>query len=192
MDKIYEQIWNLAKPHYKKGRPQDVTHIEWIMKEAKLVAKQEKLDETILIPLAILHDVGYSRVPKDNSYKKQIRELHMQEGSIIAREILEKLKYPKAQKEKIIYYVSIHDSWAIGNSKEFRKDKILGAFNDLDFIWMTTPIGFETVRKMIGKTPQEMIEYIVSDEKYKLRPMNKTTQKLFNQYLENIKKTIRN
>ncbi len=188
MDKIYEKIWNLAKPHYKKGRPQDIAHIEWIMKEAEIVAKEEKLDKTILIPLVILHDVGYSKIPEGNSYKKQIRELHMQEGAIIAREILEKLNYPEAQKEKIVYYVSIHDSWAIGNSKEFTKDNMLAAFNDLDFTWMATPTGFETVRTMIGKSREGMIKYIEFDEKHKLRPMNKTTKQLFNQYLEQIKK----
>jgi hypothetical protein len=36
MNKIYNQIWQLAKPYYKKGRTMDIDHIEWIMKEAQI------------------------------------------------------------------------------------------------------------------------------------------------------------
>lgn len=189
MKQVYDKIWELAKPYYKKGRPMDINHIEWMMKDAFLVCQEEHLDDSLLLPLVILHDVGYAEVPEDNPFKLNLRKVHMEAGAKIARHILEKLNYPEAQKEKIVYYVSVHDSWAIGNSKEFNKNHILGAFNDLDFIWMVTPVGFETVRTTIGKSPQEMLEYIEFDEKHKLRPFStKITENLYKKYFENRKR----
>jgi len=64
MKKVYKKIWESAKPHYKKGRPMDKDHIEWMMKEGMYVCKQEKLNDSLLLPLIILHDVGYSKTPK--------------------------------------------------------------------------------------------------------------------------------
>jgi hypothetical protein len=37
MKQIYREIWELAKPYYEKGRPMDIDHIRWMMKDAFLV-----------------------------------------------------------------------------------------------------------------------------------------------------------
>ena len=104
MKKVYSQIWNLAKPHYKKGRPMDIDHIQWMMKDAALVCKKEKLDDSLLLPLVILHDVGYAEVPKDNPFKLNLRKAHMKAGAKIARRILEQVKYPADKINKLEYY----------------------------------------------------------------------------------------
>ena len=116
MNQIYEDIWKLAKSYYEKGRPMDIDHIEWMMKDAFLVCQKENLDDSLLLPLVILHDVGYAEVPKDNPFKLNLRKAHMEAGAKIARHILEKLNYPKDKIKKIEYYVSVHDNWALGDN----------------------------------------------------------------------------
>ena len=36
---VYKRIWEKARPYYEKGRPHDVRHIEWMMKEASRIAE---------------------------------------------------------------------------------------------------------------------------------------------------------
>ena len=115
MKKIYSKIWELAKPFYKKGRPMDIDHIEWMMKESILVCKKENIDDSLLLSLVILHDTGYFKAPKENPFKLNLRKIHMKAGAEIAREILQKVKYPDDKIEKIVYFVSVHDNWAFGD-----------------------------------------------------------------------------
>jgi HD superfamily phosphodiesterase len=189
MKKVHDQIWKLAKPYYLRGRPMDIDHIEWMMKDALLVCKNEDIDETLLLPLVILHDVGYANVPKDNPYKLNLRKAHMKEGAKIAKEILKKVNYPVNKTKKIVYYVSVHDNWAFDQNDIYKNDKILGNFTDLDFIWMATPKGFPAMKKILNKNSTEMYNDLKNDEKIIKRPFSsKTTLMLFNKYLNKIKK----
>ncbi|MFH1564888.1 MAG: HD domain-containing protein [bacterium] len=185
MKETYKKMWKLAKPHYQKGRPMDIDHIEWMMKDALLVCKKEKIDDSLLLPLVILHDVGYSKTPKGNPFRLDLKKTHMKAGAEIAKEILQKLDYPDDKIEKIFYYVSVHDKWIFGEDDLFKKDIILGVFNDLDFMWMATPKGFPALMKILKKNPGEMIEYLEKNEKIKRRPfLSRTTKKLYDNYLK--------
>ncbi len=165
----------------------DVEHIKWMIKDALLVCKKEKLDDTILLPLVILHDVGYAQVPKDNPFKLDLRKAHMKFGAKIARKILTKLKYPKNKTLKIVHYVSIHDNWAFGQNEIYFEDKILGAFNDLDYMWMATKKGFPALMKILNKNKTEMIEYLQKNDKPIKRPFcTKTTKKLYEKYINQL------
>ena len=185
MKKNYKEIWNLAKPYYKIGRPMDIDHIEWMMQDALLVCEKEKIDETLLLPLVILHDVGYAKVPKDNPFKIDLRKAHMLAGTIIAKKILEKVEYPKEKIDKIAYFISVHDNWALGDNEIYSNDIILGVFHDLDFIWMATPIGFKALMKILKKNKKQMIEYIETDDKLTKRPFAcRMTKELYEEYMK--------
>lgn len=189
MKEIYKKIWELARPYYEKGRPMDVDHVKWMMQDALIVCEKEDIDDEILLPLVILHDVGYAEAPKDKPHNLDTRKAHMKAGAKIAKQILEKLDYPKDKTEKIVYYVSVHDNWAFGDY-EYKRDRILGAFKDLDFIWMATPKGFPAMMKLMGKSKKEMIEYIESrPEEEGLVLTTKTTKELFEKYLSDRKKS---
>ena len=191
MKQIYEEIWKLAKPYYVKGRLMDIDHIKWMMKDASIVCQKENLDDSLLLPLVILHDVGYSEVPKDNPFKLNLRKAHMKAGAKIARRILEQLNYPKDKIEKVEHYISVHDNWALGDNEIYKKDKILGVFNDLDFMWAATSKGFPAVMKILNKNRQETLEFLYTDDKQKLRPFStKTTKDLYGKYLEDRQKEI--
>ena len=191
MKQIYEDIWKLAKSYYEKGRPMDIDHIEWMMKDAFLVCQKENLDDSLLLPLVILHDVGYAEVPKENPFKLNLRKAHMEAGAKIARRILQKLNYPKDKIEKIEYYVSVHDNWALGENEIYKKDLILGTFTDLDYMWMATPKGFPALMKILNKNKQEMLEYLETNDKPQLRPFStKITKNLYEKYLEDRRKDV--
>lgn len=180
----YLEIWKLARPYYEKGRPMDIDHIEWMMRDAILLCEKENLDSDLLLPLVILHDVGYSAVPKDNPFNLDLRKAHMAEGAKIADSILTKLGYDREVVEKVSCFVSVHDNWALGDNDLYKKEKILGLFNDLDFMWMATPKGFPVVRKILKKTAIEMIDFLKNDEKLVNRPFaTMTTKKIFEDYV---------
>ena len=192
MKEIYRKMWELAKPYYEKGRPTDMDHIEWMNEHAQAVCDKEDLDESLLIPLVLLHDTGYSEIPKDNPFNLDLRKAHMKAGAKITREILEKLNYPKEKTEKIVYYVSVHDNWAFGETELYKKDKILGVFTDLDFTWMIAPIGFQAMRKHLEKSHKEMIKHIESNEHHvkKKSFSSNTTKEIYEKHLEDRKKEL--
>lgn len=176
-----------------KGRPMDIDHIEWMMKDALIVCKKENIDAALLLPLVILHDVGYSKTPKDNPFKLDLRKAHMEAGAEIAKEILKKLDYPTDKAQKIFYYISVHDSWALGKDNLFKEDIILGVFNDLDYMWMATPKGFPALMKILNKNYSEMIDYLEKNEKVQRRPFRTaTTKELYDNYLDDRRKEIQN
>lgn len=163
MNLLYIKIWNEAKPYYLKSRPMDVAHIEWMMKQVEEVCKLENLDETILMPLAILHDVGYATLLSPitaNYYDKDIRRAHMEAGAEIAEQILKSVNYPEVKSKKIVEYVKIHDNWAFGEVDIYLKDKILGTFKDFDYLWIYTKIGCEAIQKVLKKSNLEMLEHL--------------------------------
>lgn len=184
-------MWDLAKPYYEQGRPMDIDHIKWMMNEANIICKNEKIDDSLLLPLCILHDVGYSEYSQSNYYSLDIRKAHMDAGAKIAKNILKKLKYDEEKTEKIVYYVSVHDNWAFGEVDLFEKNIILGVFKDLDFLWIATKKGFEAIRKTLKKTKEEMFEQIISEPSPiggKKAFSTKTTKELYEKCLKELKK----
>lgn len=187
MNKVYERIWKLAKPYYKKGRPIDIDHISWMMKDAMTVCKKENLDDSLLLPLVILHDVGYG-VGEHVYLEKELKKEHMVAGAKIAEEILQKINYPKDKMKKIVYYISVHDNWIYGENNLYKNDLILGAFNDLDFMWLVVPKGFTAIKKILNKTDKELIDHIKNDTKLVRRPFaTKTTKQLYEKYMGRLK-----
>ncbi len=191
MKEVYKDIWKLAKPYYEKGRPNDIEHINWMMKDAMFICEEENIDDSLLLPLVILHDVGYRNIESGNPLDLNLRKAHMEEGEKISRNILMKLNYNKDKINQISYYVSVHDNWALGEDKIYKEDLILGVFNDLDFMWMATLKGFSIMKNILRKDKKAMVEYLENEEKLIKRPFStKTTKSLFGKYLNERKKEI--
>lgn len=117
----------------------------------------------------------------------------MEAGAEIAKEILQELDYPIEKAKKVIYYVSVHDNWAFGENDLYKNDPILGAFQDLDFMWMATPKGFPALMKIRNLNPEDMLKYIETSDKLSLRPLSTTTTKnLYNAYIHARREEIKN
>ena len=183
----YDKLWKLAKPYYMRGRPNDVAHVEWMLAAGIEVCKHEKIDDTLFLPLIILHDIGYAEVGKGNSFALDRRKEHMKIGANIAKELLEKLSYPSAKVEKIAYYVGVHDNWALDEYSVY-KDSLLAAFTDLDFLWMATPKGFEVVRKELRYTRERMITFLAKDKKHIKAPFaTETTKNMYHDLMNSLR-----
>lgn len=194
----YSQLWQLARPYYENGRPMDIAHIEWMMADASDVCQAEGLDDSLLLPLCILHDVGYSKVEDikksgTDYYDLDMRRFHMDEGAKIARKLLEDIDYPPDKIVKIVYYISVHDNWAYDEVDIYLNDPILGTFKDLDYIWIYTKPGFEAMIANTGQSAQEMLEHLESEPSpiYGKKPFsNPSTQRLHDTYLAQRRKII--
>jgi hypothetical protein len=186
MKKSYDKIWKLAKPYYEKGRPMDMEHIKWMMLEAEKVCKKERIDDSILMPLVILHDVGYG-ISEDVYYNKKIKKLHMVDGKMIAINILQKINYPKDKIKKIAELIEIHDYWIYGKYEFYKKNKILWIFNDFDFLWLACPKGFKIMGEILGLDENDMKEYIIKDIRHKkLGFATKTTEEMYKKFMKKL------
>jgi len=189
MKPIYNKIWKLAKPSYLKGRPYDVEHIKWLMKVVPKFLKDSELDMEILLPLVILHDVGYCKV-KINAMKLEVRKAHMEEGAKIAKEILEKIDYPKEKADEICRLISKHDNWAFGDS--FGTELYLQAFNNFDRMWVVNKKGFISFQKLLNLDPAKTIRKIEEDRKLDIKEgriwVNKKVEEYYIKLLNKRKK----
>ena len=188
IERIYQEIWELARPYYQKGRAYDVPHIVWMMREANRIADLEGLEKKLLLPIVILHDVGYSAVGNNNPNikDKNSKIAHMAEGARIAEDILRKVDYDTDLSKKIMDFISVHDNWILGDDSPYKKCKEIAVFQDLDFLYSQS--SYEIFKKQaasIGKKPEEMWEFWLNDEKLTRRPFCcAETLKLFKRYME--------
>ncbi len=119
MEEIFQRIWELALPYQDKR--DDSGHTEIALDFANRLVKLENGNEAIVIPATILHDIGWSQLPRSkrllifnrnasDEEKKAVRVWHQDEGIELAREILAKVDYPKDLTEKILEIISGHDT----------------------------------------------------------------------------------
>jgi len=126
------------------------------------------------MPLAILHDVGYSRTENKNPDTKDANQkiIHMRDGAKIARKILEELDFDPELTERVVYLISVHDNWVVGDNKPYKENKDLAAFTDLDFLYAQSSIMvLKSQGKAMGRSAIEMLHlWEHDDEKFTNRP----------------------
>jgi len=146
MKKVFQKIYNLALPYQDKRN--DKGHAKVVMDFAFKILNYKDADEAIVIPAAILHDVGWSQISEKERMKlfdtklwskkdQIIRECHQYEGVRVAKEILEKINYNPENIKVILEIISEHDTRKNPISEE---DKIV---KDADKLWMFSPEGFK-------------------------------------------------
>lgn len=188
---IYKKILEKAIPFYEKGREGDVEHIKWLSQVITKYIDESEVDYDILIPVVLLHDVGYSKVPKgSNPFDLDIRKFHSEEGAKIAEEILEELDYPKDKINEIKRLILKHDNWTFGD--DFADEPVLRIFNNFDFMWMVSEKGFDIVRKFMNKEPKEFYEQIQEFQKANVKRGTKWySKKVENHYRQLMKERKR-
>lgn len=137
MNKKYQKIWKLALLHLKSGYRKDfVLHTEGVVKAAETIMKLGgKGDESLLAPAAILHDAGWSKVPKsmqlsdDGKIKIRALKLHLKFAPEIIHKILGKAEYENGKINKIVEIVKNHK---FKNPKEINKRILIDADNVAD------------------------------------------------------------
>ena len=63
MKQIFTEIWDAAFPYQDKRN--DEGHAEITLKYARKLVELDRGDEGIIVPAIILHDVGWSQIPRE-------------------------------------------------------------------------------------------------------------------------------
>ncbi|WKZ24001.1 MAG: HD domain-containing protein [Candidatus Dojkabacteria bacterium] len=138
-------LWNLALPLQDKRN--DKGHAFLVTIYAQDIAKKEGADLDIVVPAAILHDIGWSKLSEkermsvflhdvDPAEKKRIRLSHQEESVFLAVELLNQLDYPPEDSAEILAIISEHDT------REGFLHKNDGAMRDADKLWRFDEYGF--------------------------------------------------
>jgi len=93
-------------------------HIERVYALAIKMAKEENADLEIIKAASLLHDVARGKQSRGEC------KCHADEGSLMAREILEKLDFPKEKIEAVCYAIKVHRK-AKGIKAKTKEAKIL-------------------------------------------------------------------
>jgi HD superfamily phosphodiesterase len=185
MQKKFEKIWQLAIPYLSKGIKKDyLIHTKGVIKAMELLLRKEKSDENILIPAAILHDVGWYKISrqlqKSNKKKEklEVMQLHLKYAPPVIKQVLAKLKYSKDRIDKIAEIVFAHK---FQRPKELDKQLLIDADNLSDVFREQ----FESDIKSYRNTPKKL---------YRFREKNifytKTAREIFNKELEKRRKEV--
>lgn len=159
----FNKIWDAALAYQDKR--DDEGHAEFVTRSVSKLIELENADEDIAVPAAILHDVGWSKVPKEEAMKNfgnklssvskvELQEKHEKAGIEMAREILEKLNYDSAMKDEILEIISGHDT------REGFISKNEGVMRDADKLWRFSEKGFWLDIERGSYTPETRYEML--------------------------------
>ena len=116
-EKIYnEEKLNqlyLAMIAYDYGDSKRIHHFAKVHSFAKLIAREERLDEKSLFiteAAAYVHDIGIH--PAEKKYGYQNGKLQEQEGPPEAEKLLKALDFPEDVTERVCYLVGHHHSYS--------------------------------------------------------------------------------
>ncbi len=146
MKEIFQQIWDLAWPYQDKR--DDKGHAESSLNFANRLVGLEKGNEDVVIPAVILHDVGWSQLPRKRRFlifkkntteeeKLPVRLQHQKESVRLAGDILSKVDYPPDLTEKILEIISQHDT------REGFISRDEGLARDADKLWRFSKTGYQ-------------------------------------------------
>ena len=164
MKKEFKKIWEIALPYQDKRT--DRGHARIVTEYAIKLCKTENIDDRIVVPAAILHDIGWSQVStkdrkvifspdKTPEIEYKIRIKHQKEGVKLARKILKKVNYPKNLTKHILEIISEHDTRKGFISKEE------AAMRDADKLWRYSKTGFKADIIKCAKESTKKISYFL-------------------------------
>lgn len=113
----YKKIWEKCQPLLKKGRADDLLHAAQVVEKILAYKGKIKIDREVLIPVAMMHDIGHSAILKRHlkyvtgEFKIVNGKLvHMLAGAKIAEDILTAVKYDNRKIKEIADIISMHDA----------------------------------------------------------------------------------
>ncbi len=164
MKAIFQKIWDLSFKYQNKR--DDAGHVEIVVDSAEKLLKLVPANEDIVIPAAILHDIGWSKIPKGERFRifagdltpeenRLLRIRHQEEGVKLAKQILLDVSYPEEFTKHILEIISQHDTRDGCFSKED------GIVRDADKMWIFSRKGFEAdLRRRKDTSVQWYFDYV--------------------------------
>ena len=165
----YQPIWDKAKEKLKQGRPDDLTHAEKVMKTILEYKGNLPIDQDILIPVAIMHDIGHCMIlPEYFKYisgggkLKNGKLAHMLIGAKIAKDILQEVGYDEEKSKEIIEIIALHDADQLEEKRpEFYNTENKRIFHDFDCLDRYNKERIDAYLKAgLFKTKEEMLKIL--------------------------------
>lgn len=181
MNKQYQKIWRLALPYLKSGVRKDfISHTRGVVKAVTMIMKKSGLgDERLLLPAAILHDTGWSMVPKflqlseDKKDKIRALELHLEFAPAIIGKILGQVGCENGKINKIIEIVKAHK---FKNPRDINKRILI----DADALSDAFKKQFESDLKSYKVNRKSLYNFRKKDNEF----YYKVSEKIFNNEIE--------
>lgn len=159
LNEIEKKIFTLALPYL--GVMQNDIHTKEIIQFALEILHHVCGDRKIVMPAAILHDVGWSQVPKEICLKARTPEgdpklikIHETKGAAIAKKILDTVAFDDSLAEEIIDIIDGHDTREEALSVN---DKIV---KDADKLSRFSKSSFNRLPFQRAMTPQEICSWL--------------------------------
>lgn len=160
IDKKYKKIWEKASVLLKKGRPDDYKHAQEVIDSIIEYSKAKKMDLDVLIPVAMMHDIGHSAIlPEDFKFIAggdkimNAKLVHMLAGAKIAKEILESVSYDKDKTKEIVDIIRVHDADQLQNVdiNKFYDTYNKKIFHDIDSL---DRFSLERLKLVVARYPK--------------------------------------
>jgi len=170
LPKKYQKLWQKCRPLLKQGRPGDDEHAKEVVDLILNYRGKLKLDKDILIPVAMMHDIGHSGIlPEHFKYVTGPEKIangklaHMLIGAKIANDILAAIKYDKKKSKEIVEIIAIHDADQLEDIKHEEIYNTINKkiFHDLDSLDRYTEKRIRSLKK-IYKDRRELIKLLDS------------------------------
>lgn len=148
----FQILWKKVVPLLKKGRPDDLEHAKEVVEFILEYKGNFKLDYDIMIPMAMMHDIGHSAILPEH-FKlvtgpekiPNAKLVHMLIGAKIAHDILKSIKYDPEKIKEIVEMISVHDADQLDNIdlKKFYNTENKKIFHDIDAMDRYTETRFK-------------------------------------------------
>jgi len=161
MRKQDEAIWEVAKKHLNVRNNDEHTLFSYLLAQ-KIAENYPESDIEVILPAILLHDTGWSKIPKDklfnafgpnNKYPELTRQ-HELESVAIARQALPELGFTNQQIEEITALIDGHDTTKNARSLNDAIHK------DADKLWRYTPHGNLIIGEWFEIEQAEVLEIL--------------------------------
>lgn len=190
----YKELWDKCLPILQKNNLGDDAHAVETA-ESVIRSDSKDIDLDVLIPVAIMHDIGRSGIlPEHFKYITgggrvvNAKLVHMLVGAKIAKEILGSINYDKDKIAEIVDIISMHDADQLEgtNVSEIYNTQNKRIFHDIDCM---DRYNLERIKKMEKLFPDKnkLFEMLEKDLNSFFEPELKEIAK---RKLEEIKKQL--
>ena len=164
----FEEVWERARAYLSKGRWFDVGHTLIVVGFASRLCRELDGDERIVIPAAILHDIGYSAyssipelerlttLPSIPPFSEEIKLGHLIKGAELAKKILDELGMDFS--EEVVRIVRHHER--PDDSREVL-DVNQAIVSDADALSRLTDAGIGCLAEIYGLNEVEILKRLI-------------------------------
>ncbi len=162
----YQTLWAECLPLLRLGRPGDDEHAAETVKLVLDYQGRLEFDADVLIPVAMLHDIGHSAIlPEHFKYITGQNKLvngklvHMLAGAKLAHDLLKKIDYDPEKSQEIVEIVAMHDAdqLKIDDWRSWYDTQNKKVFHDLDALDRYTEKRISSVTKSGLYAPDKIV-----------------------------------